>query len=229
MLNATTADIRYERKTILTGMGNPANGLWQVDLQSHDSPESSMTQQVHACKAFHLASTIATRMAWLHECAFSPAKSTFLKAIKVGHFMTWPDLIEKLVCKHLPELRAMRKGHLGQTKQNLRSMQPAVALARSEVSDTTEEDDDSDPAFTPSQEPNTPALTHAIYAASMPITGQVFSDATGRFVMPFNKGNMYILVIHDEDSNCIFVQPLKSGKAAQHLKAYSRIHALLMQ
>ena len=226
-LNAETADISFEGNTILTGIRNPTSGLWQTDLQPQSPPISLLTKPVYSCNALHPASTIATRMAWLHACAFSPAKSTFLKAIKAGHFTTWPELTEKLVRKHLPESRATHKGHLDQTRQNLRSTQLVAAPMQTAVHDALEDDDDNDPDLVPSLEPSSLAPTHAIYASSMPITGQVFSDATGRFVLPSNKGNTHILVIYDEDSNCIFAEPMKSGTGAQHLKAYSLIHALL--
>ena len=181
-LNAETADISFEGNTILTGIRNPTSGLWQTDLQPQSPPISSLTKPVYSCNALHPASTIATRMAWLHACAFSPAKSTFLKAIKAGHFTTWPELTEKLVRKHLPESRATHKGHLDQTRQNLRSTQLVAAPMQTAVHDALEDDDDNDPDLVPSLEPSSLAPTHAIYASSMPITGQFFSDTTGHFV-----------------------------------------------
>ena len=91
--------------------------------------------------------------------------------------------------KHLLESRATHKGHLDQTRQSLPSMQLVAAPMQTAVHDALEVDDDNDPALVPSLEPSSLAPTHAIYASSMPITGQVFSGATGRFVLPSNKGN----------------------------------------
>ena len=38
---------------------------------------------------------------YLHKAAFSPVKSTRIKAIKAGIFNTWPGLTSDLVMKHL--------------------------------------------------------------------------------------------------------------------------------
>ena len=39
---------------------------------------------------------------FLHGACFAPVASTWVKAIKNGHFTTWPGLTPELVTKHLP-------------------------------------------------------------------------------------------------------------------------------
>jgi len=60
---------------------------------------------------------------YLHACAYSPRKSTFLEAIKKGLFTTWPGLTYDLIKKHLPDIIATSKGHLRQEQKNIRSTQ----------------------------------------------------------------------------------------------------------
>ena len=60
--------------------------------------------------------------------------------------------------------------------------------------------------------PHIPNKTNFIFAACMPITGQLFSDPTGRFVAPSISGNNYILVIYDYDSNPLHVQAMPNRK-----------------
>ena len=58
---------------------------------------------------------------FLHGCCGSPSKSTFIKAIKNKHLITWPGLTEGLVKKHLGPCLATAKGHIHQERQNLQS------------------------------------------------------------------------------------------------------------
>ena len=76
-------------------------------------------------------------------------------------------------------------------------------------------------------DPSAAPSTHAIYASCQPISGQIFLDATGRFVMPSSQRNSQILFVYDYDSNTIFAEPMPSGTGLQHQKAYARVHALL--
>ncbi len=48
-------------------------------------------------------------------------KSTWLKAIKVGNYVGWPMLMERNVQKYYPKATKMAKGHLNQTRMNVRS------------------------------------------------------------------------------------------------------------
>jgi hypothetical protein len=45
------------------------------------------------------------------------------------------------------------------------------------------------------------------------VTGQIFSDPTGRFLTPSSKGNSYLLVVYDYDSNMIFAEPMQIALA----------------
>ena len=58
---------------------------------------------------------------WYHGCACAPVKSTWLKAIKNGHFHTWPGLDVPLVTKHLTPSIFTAKGHMHQEKGGLQS------------------------------------------------------------------------------------------------------------
>jgi hypothetical protein len=59
----------------------------------------------------------------LHAACFSPVKSTWIKAIKNGNFLSWPGLTEHAVEKHLSKSTATTKGHLNQQRQNARTTQ----------------------------------------------------------------------------------------------------------
>jgi hypothetical protein len=57
----------------------------------------------------------------MHAVCGYPVKSTWLKAIKAGNYMGWPTLGECNVQKYYPETIKTAKGHLNQTRKNVRS------------------------------------------------------------------------------------------------------------
>jgi hypothetical protein len=50
--------------------------------------------------------------------------------------------------------------------------------------------------------------------------GQIYTDQTGRFPVVSSKGNRYIMILYDYDSNSILAQPIKDITAPELLKAF---------
>jgi hypothetical protein len=50
--------------------------------------------------------------------------------------------------------------------------------------------------------------TQHVYAATID-AGQIYTDQTGRFLVVSSKGNKYIMVLYDYDSNEILPKPIK--------------------
>jgi hypothetical protein len=138
----------------------------------------------------------------LHAPCFSPVKSTWIKAIKNGNFSSWPGLNEHSVEKYLSKSTSTAKGHLNQQRQNART---------TENKDAQLLDPDAD-------------LDHGIktqysYAATID-AGQMYTDQTGRFPVASSKGNKYIMVLYDYDSNEILAKTIKDRTAPELLKAF---------
>ena len=57
----------------------------------------------------------------MHATCGYPVKSTWLKAIKAGNFLGWPVINERTVSKYYPETTETPKGHMNQTRKNVRS------------------------------------------------------------------------------------------------------------
>ena len=53
-----------------------------------------------------------------------PVKSTWVKVIKAGNFTGWTMLNKRNVSKYYPETTETPKGHLNQTRKNVRSTKP---------------------------------------------------------------------------------------------------------
>ena len=99
---------------------------------------------------------------YLHKCAFSPCLSTFMKAIQLGHFQSWPGT-KSINFKHvIQNIIPTAKGHLDQERQNLQSTK-----------------DDADDYF-PQHEPDkTYKYATQIVCAKPKETS--YADLTGRF------------------------------------------------
>ena len=51
----------------------------------------------------------------------------------------------------------------------------------------------------------------------------MYTDPTGRFLVPSTKGNEYILFRYNYDSNHVFAEPMKNRKKASQIKAVTTI------
>ena len=60
---------------------------------------------------------------YYHAAARFPTKATWLKAINIGFFATWPMLIAKAVAKYFLESNETQKGHMQQQWQGVKSTQ----------------------------------------------------------------------------------------------------------
>jgi hypothetical protein len=213
--------ISYKNAIILTGYHDPETNLWKVPLQ----PTPAQTQpaqpawilpytQHHANSAYH-TSTQIDLVTYLHAACGSPVPSTWIKAINNGHFATWPGLTAKLVREKLPKSIATVKGHLNRQRKNIRSTQPRAI--------ETDANEDSNP---PSDSPN--QRSHHVFAAVTAVTGQISTDITGQFPITSGRGNKYILVLYDYDSNAILAEPMKNRSDNEHLRAYNKLHQFLV-
>ena len=57
----------------------------------------------------------------MHAVCGYPVKSTWLKAIAAGNLIGWPLLTVQNVKKYYPETTETPKGHMNQTRKNMRS------------------------------------------------------------------------------------------------------------
>ena len=58
---------------------------------------------------------------WMHAVCGYPVKSTWLAAIEAGNYVGWPLLTARNVKKYYPETTKTPKGHMNQTRKNVRS------------------------------------------------------------------------------------------------------------
>jgi hypothetical protein len=128
-----------------------------------------------------------------------------LQAVKDGHLITWPDLTEDAINKHLKLTPATAMGHMNQRRQNIRS----TSKARAEKQQLPDKD--------------LGAKTHLMYTVVVD-QGQLYTDLTGKFPVRSSKGNFYVMVCYIYDYNYVKVIPMKSRSASEWVKAYYSIH-----
>ena len=160
----------------------------------------------YKCNKIHPTFTVAQRVAYYHACLGSPPLSTFCHAIDAGHLVTFPVLTSKQVRRYPPQSMATHQGHLDQTQSNQRSTKRRWQTRDLYVSLVTDME--------------SPTTLHR--------AGTVYSDITGTFITTSSQGNKYILVVFDGDSNYIFAEPLPSRTSEQIVRAYTKIHDLLV-
>jgi hypothetical protein len=235
IFNASTVNIINNHKLILQGQRNLTNGMWVIQLPAHDgdappvtapSPNkpiacSTSNQTTHAnittpapkqaiaCSAIE-HKTKVDLVTFLHAACFSPATSTFLRNVKAGYFATWPGLTPELITKHLPKSIASVKGHLNQQHKNVRSTKPNPPK--------------------PSPEPSFERLdqrTNLVFANVFEPAGQIYTNLSGRFPIQSNRGNQYIFVLYDYDSNAKLAEPMKNRTDRKMVRAFKHLHAYL--
>jgi hypothetical protein len=74
---------------------------------------------------------------------------------------------------------------------------------------------------------NDKVQTHMVYVKAIQATGQIFTDQTGKFPITSSRGNKYVMVLYDYDSNSILTEPLKSRSETKMVRGYSKLHDFL--
>jgi hypothetical protein len=111
-------------------------------------------------------------------------------------------LNEHSVETYLSKSTSTAKGHLNQQRQNARTTKiKGAQLLESE----TDQDHE--------------IKTQFVYATTID-AGQIYTDQTGRFLVVSSKGNKYIMILYDYDSNAILAKPIKDRTAPELLKAF---------
>jgi hypothetical protein len=89
---------------ILEGKRNSTNGLWSIPLNAGTINTAPNNPDIHmANSVIQNVKTKQDLAQFYHTCNFSLVPSTFISAIKQGHFIGWPGPTVELIQKHLPK------------------------------------------------------------------------------------------------------------------------------
>jgi hypothetical protein len=183
-------------KDVMYGSRDPKSRLWRVNLNQ------KMHTKIAQCNHAHDKNNQKDLINYLHAACFIPVKTTWIKAIKNGNFLSWPGLNEHSAEKYLSKSTSTVKGHLNQQRENART-------TKIKDSQLLESDANLDHGI----------KTQYVYAATID-AGQIYTDQTGRLPVVSSKGNKYIMVLYDYDSSAILANPIKDRTAPELLKAF---------
>ena len=175
---------------ILQGNRNTNDGLWDIQLP----PKKSNIPTTSCINAIVRKDITTQKLAqYLHGCAGSPSLGTFQHAIDRGNFISWPGIETIKFKKYIPNPEATAKGHLQQERKGLQSTR-----------------DDNNDHF-PAQE----SKTKNVFATAFSFSEKelTYTDQTGKFPFKSSRGNQYIMILYDYDSNAILAKAVKTRQA----------------
>jgi len=193
--------ILHNNIVLLHGFRDSGTNLWKIPLTQDHTLQTvpiSTAAPTQANSAYH-TSTQPKLVQFMHAVCGYHVPSTWIQAIQNGNFAIWPGLTADAVHKHLPKSTATVKGDLNQQQKNVRSTQLQV----SEPNPTKKNK-------SPIIDSDLNIKTHQIFAATIEVTGQISTDLTGRFPVTSSRGNKYLLVLYNYDSNSILTAAMKN-------------------
>jgi hypothetical protein len=124
--DSTTVVITNNDEVVMTGPRDPRTRLWKLPMTPQPTTIPEFPKTLQCANVLQLQTGIRRMVKYLHAAAFSPIKATWMAAIVKGYYALWPGLTPSSVQKYYPQTMATAKGHLDQTRQNIRSRAPYV-------------------------------------------------------------------------------------------------------
>ena len=148
----------------------------------------------HAINHVYELPRVEPSIYYLHGAAGFPTKSTWLKDIRKGNFLSWPLINVKNVNKYFPDSEETQRGHMRSQRQGVQSTQPALPR-----------DNAKDGQVTPA-EPQKQDFIIKVYNVNQTL----YTNQTGQFLETSSRGNKYQICLHEIYSNTTWVDPLSS-------------------
>lgn len=169
-------NIKLFRKPVLQGWRD-ANGLWRLSREQQE--KKSVAVKETAANVYNLPS-IPQMIKYHHASAGFPTKDSWVKAVRLGHYISWPGLTANAVSKFFPESVETQKGHMKKQRQNVRSTKQRV------VEDDIVNDEDRELIR---------ALTKQnTFVKVINAEKTVYSDQTGNLPIRSNRGNKLLMI-----------------------------------
>ena len=199
------------------GHSRPISSIWTEQPQHlvHHRNEPGLPEHValQMCKnhrqeylhnVYELPS-VEPAIWYLHGAAGFLTKTSWLKAIRKGNYLSWPLINVKNVPKYFPESEEAQKGHMRGQRQGVRSTR---------VAEPTEVI----PTNIPHQKKSVILITEHDVKSLM------YADQTGLFPAVSSLGNKYVMILHHVDSNSSWSEAMRNQSGGKLILA--RAHAL---
>jgi hypothetical protein len=116
----------------------------------------------------------------------------------------------------------MHQGHLDQTRMNSRTTQQRAPPVPSADAITQQQTMEHDAAHGTAPPDPPSARTSLLYADCHATTTMIFTNPTGRFLIPSTSGNQYMLVVYEYNGNFIHAGPMLDRKGPSIITAYKQ-------
>ena len=171
-------------------------------------PNSADKTNLRAYSSYDLPSVEA--LVWyFHAAAGFRVRTTWLKAIKMGNYHTWPGLTLDNATAYFPLANKTIKGHIVQSRQGICSTKPKIPQRPI-------------PETSPGESPLHSTRSRELHMHKLNIS-KFCTAYTGRFPIRTRSGNQYLMVAYHCDTNAILVSPLKTRKDKHILESYKYI------
>jgi hypothetical protein len=221
--DANDTIIMVTRGAILRGYRDPKSTLWRIPLVNvvrndntdtiivNKPPSEFLPTRPQPSDAIHNVYELKTQpelVRYYHAAAGFPTKPTWLKAIKNRHFASWPGLTAEAATRHFPDSQETSKGHGRKAPSGLRSTKAVPPAENNTIR-------------RPLRKERTIFAT--TYDTADEATLKIYTDQTGRFPKKSSRGNQYIMVLTEIDSNSILVEPMKNRTSGEMMRAYQTL------
>ena len=195
-------DIIKNNEVILHGKRNKEDGLYELPIKKVETEKLNVIIRLDKSK-MELAN-------FLHGAMFSPTVSTLRKAIRNKQLLTFPGINDIDFTKYVEDSVPTNMGHIRQERKFLRSTKCKI----SEETDVNMNDHDYNPVKEEKQ--------YCLLSKLVPFTAKelAYGDMTGQFPYKSSRGNQYIYIMYDYDSNMILATAIPNRQAATIKKAW---------
>jgi hypothetical protein len=156
-----------------------------------------------------------------HASAGFPTKPTWLAAINNKHFTLWPGLTLNAARKHFPNSEATHKGHSRKTPSGSCSTMTKQGPLFDNCDDALGDKQEAQLPLRPVKKEKT--ISCCVLNLADEATQKIWSDQPGQFPKKSSKGNHYIMVLTESDSDVIFVEAMKNCSSGEMIRAYQKL------
>jgi len=230
--------IYHNGTIIISGHRSAAtNKLWELHIPNNNNSLANIAEPTQYASFEYKeeptetannavqSATPAEIVAFAHAALFSPVLATLMLALRRNWVHHFPGLTARSLKKHPPNSIATAKGHMDQSRQGKQSTKQKgkqslpflPELSADEMSDLSPEP------------PTNGKATHWCCATIWDTrTGKVFTDQTGRFIIPSSTGSNYLFVFYDYDSNTVHADALPNREKSSILQAFKKRHNMMV-
>jgi hypothetical protein len=234
--DANNTIFTISRGAILHGFCDPVLNLYQIPLfdmvrnNNTDTiivnrpPTEYLPDQPPPSKAVYNVYELKTQpelVQYHHASGGFPTKTTWLAAIKNKHFTSWPGLTLHAARKHFPNSEETHKGHGRKTPSGLCSTKTKQDPLFDNCDDALGDKQEAQLPLGPVEKEKT--ISYRVLDLADEATQKFWSDQPGRFPKKSSKGNQYIMVLTESDSDVILVEAMKNCSSGEMIRAYQKL------